>query len=412
MKSTAMANRTRAAALMRNTSSPCLGFLVMFALITSSCGRTPTEPTPTPACTFTLSTLSLPFGADGGSGSVAVTTASACAWTATSDRAWMSITSGASGTGSGTVGIVVAANAAAAERTGALTVAGQAVSVRQEAAATCRFTLSPASASFGKDGVSASFAVSAGERCSWSAASDAFWLTIESGGSGTGNGTITYAIERNRQLTSRTGTIAVADQLFTVTQAGDTGPAPVCDYSVRPVEFTLCMTAPTMSATITTQQGCTWTAEPDASWITLTSGPSGSGSGMVSFKVTDNWDAPRRGVVKIRWPTETAGQNLQIQQAGCTYAVSTTAVSIPAVGGPGRFDVLQQSDPYTCGGPTQNACMWIAQSDVPWITVTTPMPQFGDNPVGFSVAPNDGTLARTGRISVRDKTVVVTQVGK
>jgi Viral BACON domain/Putative binding domain, N-terminal len=323
----------------------------------------------------------------------------------------MSITSGASGTGSGTVRVEVGPNTIAAERTGTLSVAGQAISVRQDAAS-CKVEISPASASFGKDEATASFAVSATGSCAWTATSHAGWLTIVSAATGTGDGTVIYATERNRDVSSRTGTIAVADQLFTVTQAGDTPGPPICEYSVRPVDFAPCMTAPVMSATITTQQGCPWTAAAGASWITVTTGPSASGSGLISFRVGDNWDAPRHGVVEIRWPTVTAGQNLQIQQAGCTYAVSTNAISIAAAGGPGRFDVFQESDPNTCGGPLQNGCMWIAQPDVPWITVTTPMPQVGDNSVTFSVAPNDGIEARTGRISVRNRTVVIMQAGK
>ena len=99
-------------------------------------------------------------------------------------------------------------------------------------------------------------------------------------------------------------------------------------------------------------------------------------------------------------------------QAGCVYAVSTTAVSVGAAGGPGRFDVIQQSLPLTCGGPLQNACLWTAQSDAPWITVTTTMPQAGDNPVSFTVAANDSTSARNGTITVRDKVVRVTQSGR
>ena len=173
------------------------------------------------------------------------------------------------------------------------------------------------------------------------------------------------------------------------------------------------MSAPyNLTATITTQQGCTWTANPDASWITLDGGQSGTGSGTISFRVSDNWDAPRQGVIMVRWPTPTAGQNVRVLQAGCLYAVSTTAVSVGAAGGPGRFDVIQQSVPNTCGGPLQNACRWNAQSDVSWITITTTMPQAGDNPVSFTVAPNDSTSARTGVITVRDKSVRITQSGR
>jgi len=393
---------------MRQVLTTSLIFLTAAAALLIACEKTPTQPTP--ACVVSLSTSSLSFNADGGSGSVAVTAPSGCAWTATSDRAWMSITSGAAGTGSGTVGVVVGTNAAATERTGTLTVASQAISVRQDAAS-CRIEIAPASMSHAKDGASGTFAVSAADACTWTATSTAPWLAITSGGTGTGNGTVTYAVERNRDVASRIATIAVADHLFTVTQAGDT-PAPICEYSVQPVNFTPCMTASAMSATVTTQQACPWTAAPGASWITLTSAPSGSGPAVISFTVADNWDAPRHGVIEIRWPTITAGQNLQIQQAGCTYAVSTNAITVPAAGGPGRFDVIQESDPYTCSGPTQNGCKWTAQSDVPWITVTTWMPQVGDNPVSFSAAPNDGTVARTGRITVRNRTVTVTEAGR
>jgi hypothetical protein len=182
---------------------------------------------------------------------------------------------------------------------------------------------------------------------------------------------------------------------------------------VAPIEFSPCMSVPfTMSSTVTTEPGCTWTAAAGAPWITVTAGQSGSGTGVVSFTVAENWEAPRHGVVMIRWPTVTAGQNLQVSQAGCYYAVSTSAINIPAAGGASRFDVIQQSDPITCGGATQSACRWTAQSDVPWITITTTMPQAGDNPVGFTVAANPGTTARIGRITVRDKVVQITQSGQ
>jgi hypothetical protein len=173
------------------------------------------------------------------------------------------------------------------------------------------------------------------------------------------------------------------------------------------------MTAPyDLTATVTTQPTCTWTASPDASWITITGGHSRSGSGVVTFRVTDNWDAPRQANVMVRWPTITAGQNVRVLQAGCRYAVSTSAIPIGAPGGVGRFDVYQQSDPTECGGPTQNACRWTAVSDRPWITITTTMPQAGDNPVSFTVAANDGTAARSGSITVRDKVVWITQAGR
>jgi hypothetical protein len=398
---------------MWKKSPEYLALLIVLGGGAAACDKSsPTEPTP-PACTYTLSTTSLSFGASGGTGSVNVSAASHCTWTAASDRGWMSITNGSSGTGNGIVNVSLTANPSEASRTGTLTIAGQSVSVQEEGLGACTVEISPTSASFDKDSANGSFAVTAPAHCQWSATSNSAWLDVTSGSPGTGNGTVAYSVERNRDLSARTGTIIAGERTFTVNQSGDTPAPPVCEYSVAPIEFSPCMSVPyNLTATITTQQGCTWTASPGASWITMTGGQSGSGPGVVSFTVADNWDPPRRGVVMVRWPTATAGQNLQVSQAGCYYAVSTTAISFAAAGGTGRFDVIQQSDPISCGSATQDRCRWTAQSDVPWIAVATPMPQAGDNPVSLTVAANLSTTARTGRITVRDKVVQITQGGQ
>lgn len=52
---------------------------------------------------LSLSPTSQSFTASGGSGSVSVTAPGSCDWTASSHADWLSITSGGSGTGSGTV---------------------------------------------------------------------------------------------------------------------------------------------------------------------------------------------------------------------------------------------------------------------------------------------------------------------
>jgi hypothetical protein len=382
--------------------------VLLIAAIVACDGRSPTSPTPTPSCTFTLSTNSLSFAASGGPGSVSVTAAAGCAWAASSDRGWMAITGGASGNGNGTVAVALTANTAAGERTGTLTVAGQAVAVRQDGAGACTYDIAPASATFNKDAATGSFAVTAAGHCAWEAASSAAWVVVTAG-QGTGNGTVAFSVERNRATTSRTSTISVAGRTFTVTQRGDAG---ACDYAVSPIEFEPCMSVSSdLTATVTAEPGCAWTAAAGASWISVVGGQSGVGSGTVRFRVSDNWNAPRQSVVMVRWPTPTAGQNLQVMQAGCRYAVSATSIAVPAGGGAQRFDVVQSSDPISCGGPLQNACVWSAVSSVSWITITSAMPRVGDNPVSFTVAANATGAARSGTIRVRDRVVTVTQAG-
>ena len=65
-----------------------------------------------------------------GTGELTVTTGPSCAWTAASESGFLTVTSGAAGTGSGTVGYTVGANAGG-PRTGSLLVAGERVTVFQ-----------------------------------------------------------------------------------------------------------------------------------------------------------------------------------------------------------------------------------------------------------------------------------------
>jgi C1A family cysteine protease len=90
-------------------------------------------PPPPPTCNYTSSKL---FSSAGGSGAIAVTPGDGCAWTATSSASWITITSGASGTGAGTVQYAVAPATGASSRTGAITIQGQAFSITQAGTAT------------------------------------------------------------------------------------------------------------------------------------------------------------------------------------------------------------------------------------------------------------------------------------
>jgi len=83
-------------------------------------------------CTYSISPTSQSFGDIGGSGSVSVTSPDDCSWTATSNDAWITVTSGDSGSGSGTVGYSAAANPDASSRTGTMTIAGETFTVSQD----------------------------------------------------------------------------------------------------------------------------------------------------------------------------------------------------------------------------------------------------------------------------------------
>ncbi len=94
---------------------------------------TASPPPPSPPCSYAISPTNLSVGSGGGTGSTAVSTGATCSWTATSDVSWVSVVSGASGTGDGQVVLSAAANAGGT-RSGNLTIAGRTFTVSQDAA--------------------------------------------------------------------------------------------------------------------------------------------------------------------------------------------------------------------------------------------------------------------------------------
>jgi uncharacterized protein (TIGR03437 family) len=83
----------------------------------------------------------------------------------------------------------------------------------------CTYSISPANATVSGLGESGSIAVSAPSGCAWTASSRDSWLIVDSGASGSGNGTVRYRAETNPSSNPRTGEIEVAGQVFTVNQA-------------------------------------------------------------------------------------------------------------------------------------------------------------------------------------------------
>jgi hypothetical protein len=91
----------------------------------------------------------------------------------------------------------------------------------------CSYSLSSNSNSVGAKSSTGTVNVSAAGGCGWSASSNASWLTITSGSSGSGSGTVNYTVAVNTTTGPRSGTLTIAGQTFTISQA-KTG----CDISL------------------------------------------------------------------------------------------------------------------------------------------------------------------------------------
>ena len=83
-------------------------------------------------CTYSISPTRGSYPASGGSGTITVTTAAGCPWDASSSSSWITITSGATGIGPGSVNYSVAQYVGKPKkRNGTMTVAGTTVSIQQ-----------------------------------------------------------------------------------------------------------------------------------------------------------------------------------------------------------------------------------------------------------------------------------------
>ena len=80
--------------------------------------------------------------------------------------------------------------------------------------------------------------------------------------------------------------------------------------SASPTQFTLPTTAGSDVISVTASGGCPWTAKSNASWITITSGASGTSSGTVGFSVSkkNGKGSTRTGTIAIGAVTVTINQ--------------------------------------------------------------------------------------------------------
>jgi hypothetical protein len=321
--------------------------------------------------------------AAGGPQSVSVTAVNGCAWTAVSGASWITVTSGASGSGNGTVNFDVAANTGAG-RNGTVTIAGQTFTVSQSAFG-CTFSISPTSQSIGSAGGPGTSSVTAGAGCAWMATSNVPWITITSGAAGAGNGSVNFNVAAN-SAPARQGTLTIAGQTFTVNQSAG------CAYSISPTSQSIGPGVTAGSSSVTTSGGCTWTATSNASWITITSGASGNGPGVVNFSSAANAGPARQGTLTI------AGQTFTVNQAtACTYSISPASQSVGAGGGNGSTTMT-----------TGSQCAWSIVSNAPWISFNGNANRTGGGNVNFSSAANTGP-ARQGTLTLADQTFTINQ---
>jgi hypothetical protein len=141
--------------------------------------------------------------------------------------------------------------------------------------------ISPTSKIFTTMGGSGSVNITAAAGCNWTAVSNDAWIIIVSAATGAGNAVVSYQVRENFGASSRTGTLTIGEQVYTVTQTGN------CSYSIAPAQRSHPAAGGTGTINVTADAGCAWTAVSNDAWIMITSG-NGTGNGVVNYSVAAN----------------------------------------------------------------------------------------------------------------------------
>jgi hypothetical protein len=229
---------------------------------------------------------------------------SGCAWNAVSNEPWAKIISGASGTATGTFYVQNAVNGTGAARSALLSLTSTEVDATlTQAASSCTYAASTPSA-VGSAGGPVQVNITAAAGCPWVVTNnDSQALTITSGASGTGNGTVNLTVAPSVALNPRTFTESVTGTSFSIYQVG------LCFLTLNSTSFSPTWEGGNSSVGFTTfAPGCAWAASSNADWLSITTGTSGNGDAYVGYSIATNTGAARMGTLSINAQTFTVNQ--------------------------------------------------------------------------------------------------------
>jgi astacin len=184
----------------------------------------------------------------------------------------------------------------------------------------------------------------------------------------------------------------------------------------------------TFSVRVSTQDDRFWTAHDDANWVSVVSGGSGQGNGVVQFSVASNVLVTHPGVASLIGPTNVGftppprTANLHIGLA--PFAISATVKIIQAspdctyTVSPSKILAGSEAGTYTVNVTTPSHCTWGTSEALQWVQLSPAYGQ-GSRTVSVSLSPNMNTNInkpvsapkRTGTIVVAGKTITIEQQG-
>jgi len=266
----------------------------------------------------------------------------------------------------------------------------------------CNLTVAASTSTVGAGGGSGKLTVTTTRECRWSVSGATDWIKFAAPIQGQGSADIGYAIEPNRSTQARKVELTIGDEHVTISQAGGT-----CSWKVTPDSATVAATGGEVRTSISTEDFCSWRITAPASWITITSAESGSGSAEISLRVAANAGSER----SVTMPVQAAAFDITQRSAAPLPAPPSPGPPKPSCTfevTPVRFDnVASTSSDLNVDIKTTSGCAWTAASQAMWINIG-PTTGTGSARVKLSITANLGDK-RTGTATIAGQTVMVNQ---
>ena len=139
----------------------------------------------------------------------------------------------------------------------------------------CAVSATTSSRSFPHTGGAGTIAVTSARECNWTISSDASWLVLERS-SGQGEASLPFRVTANDTPKARRGTLALESTRLELAQDG----AP-CTFHLDHTRVDVGAGGAVARIGVTAMSDCAWSARALESWISVTSGASASGTGVV-----------------------------------------------------------------------------------------------------------------------------------
>src|SRR6218665_1222482 len=285
----------------------------------------------------------------------------------------------------------------------------------------------------GREAGGGELTVTAGSSCIWTAASNVEWITVTSEANAIGSGNVSYSYTENTSLSSRTGTITIAGEIYTVTQLPRPDRYEENNENNTVARATLLPSELTNNASVIhiSSANCHKADDVDIYKIALGAGYTYTLSGALYDSKNPNEDNRYTLDAKISYSTDngdnwigtadsqlspaivsggtlylkiepfssgstgTYAAKIEIKRAGtvdCTYTLSPDKPAAPEEGSD-RVAVTTSA----------STCFWATTSDVKWITVASGSGT-GEGHAVYSYRENMTPNPRKGHLTIAGQT--------